>query len=292
MSDKLTSPPVAYRSATVKGRKVFYREAGRADAPAMVLLHGFPSSSHMFRDLIPALAGKFHVVAPDYIGFGHSEAPAAGEFAYTFDNLTDHVLGLIDQLGLSSYVLYVHDYGGPVGFRIAAARPSQVKGFVVQNANAYVEGVSEAALAILGPIGQKRDAASEAAAREILKPETTKFQYVFGAKNPDAISPDTWTLDQALLDRPGMDACHLDLFQNYMTNIAAYDAWHVVFRAQRFPMLIVWGRNDPFFTPAGAEAFKRDLPDAKLVWLEGGHFALEENVGLVASEIIAKFASA
>ena len=290
-----TFPPanqvqIAYREAEIFGRKTFYREAGDACAPTIVLLHGFPSSSHMFRELIPALAGRFHVVAPDYIGFGQSDAPASGEFEYTFDNLTRHVLGLLDSLKVARAVFYLHDYGGPIGFRIAAERPGMVAGLVVQNANAYMEGVSEAALAILGPIGQKRDAASETAARELLKPEMTRFQYLAGARNPEAISPDTWTLDQARLDRPGVDLIQLDLFENYMSNIAAYDAWHAAFREHRFPTLILWSRGDPFFLAAGAEAFLRDLPDAKLVWLEGGHFALEENVELVAREILTAFA--
>lgn len=281
---------VAYRTAEVLGRKMFYREAGDPAAPAIVLLHGFPSSSHMFRDLIPLLAGRFRVIAPDYIGFGQSEAPASGDFAYTFDNLTRHVEGLLEALGVSRAVFYLHDFGGPVGFRIAAAHPEKVAGLVVQNANAYMEGVSEAALGILGPIGQHRDAESETAARALLSADMTRFQYLAGARNPEAISPDTWTLDQAWLDRPGTDVTQLDLFENYMSNIAAYESWHDAFRINQFPTLIVWGRGDPFFLPAGAEAFLRDLSEAKLVWLDSGHFALEENVALVAAEILAAFA--
>ncbi|WP_202899205.1 alpha/beta fold hydrolase [Methylocapsa aurea] len=281
---------VHYRTANISGREIFYREAGDPRSPTIILLHGFPSSSHMYRDLIPILSDKFHVIAPDYVGFGQSDAPLASEFSYTFDNLTAHVTGLIDQLGLASYVLYMQDYGGPVGFRIATARPSQVKGLVIQNANAYLEGVGEAPMQVFLPLWEKRDAASEAAARTFLKAETTKFQYTFGAKNPEAISPDAWTLDQALLDRPGTDAYQIDLLENYKTNVAAYEAWHAAFRANRPKTLIIWGENDPFFIPAGAEAFKKDLPDARLVWLDGGHFALEENAPLVGDEIKSMFA--
>ena len=291
-TEAATAAPVAqvfYRTATINGIKVFYREAGSKQAPIILLLHGFPSSSHMYRDLIPALADTFHVIAPDYVGFGYSAAPSATEFDYTFDNLTAHVTGLIDQLGFTSYVLYMQDYGGPIGFRIAAERPSQVKGLVIQNANAYLEGVGDMPKQVFLPLWEKRDVKTEAAARGFLKAETTQFQYTHGAKNPETISPDTWMLDQALLDRPGTDACHLDLLENYKTNVAAYDAWHQTFRTHKFKTLIVWGKNDPFFTPAGAEAFKQDLPDAKLVWLDGGHFALEENVPLVAAEIKAMF---
>ena len=280
---------VFYRTATVHGVNVFYREAGRQEAPVILLLHGFPSSSHMYRHLIPVLAGTFHVIAPDYVGFGYSDAPSAAEFDYTFDNLTAHVTGLIDRLGLTSYVLYMHDYGGPIGFRIATERPRQVKGLVIQNANAYLDGVGDAPKQVFLPLWEKRDATTEAAARTFLTAETTKFQYTCGANNPDAISPDTWTVDQALLDRPGTDAYQINLLENYKTNVASYETWQRAFRTNQPKTLIVWGKNDPFFTPTGAEAFKRDLPDAKLVWLNGGHFALEEHVPLVAAEITAMF---
>ena len=280
---------VFYRTVNVNGVNVFYREAGLKDAPVILLLHGFPSSSHMYRNLIPVLADTFHVIAPDYVGFGYSDAPSAEKFDYTFDSLTAHVTGLIDQLGLTSYILYMQDYGGPIGFRIATKRPSEVKGLIIQNANAYLEGVGDAPKQVFLPLWEKRNATTEAAARSFLKAETTRFQYTHGAQYPDAISPDTWTLDQALLDRPGTEAYQLNLLENYKTNVAAYDAWHKTFRANKFKTLIVWGKNDPFFTPAGAEAFKNDLPDAKLVWLDGGHFALEENVPFVAAEIKTMF---
>ena len=279
-----------HKFATIHGRQIFYREAGDAAAPAIVLLHGFPTSSHMFRELIPLLADRFHVIAPDYVGFGQSDAPAAEAFDYSFDNLTAHVAGLIEQLGLTSYILYMQDYGGPVGFRLFAARPEAVTGFVIQNANAYMAGVGEAAAKVFLPLWERRDAASEGAARAFLAPETTKFQYQVGAKNVEAISPDNWTIDQALLDRPGNDAVQLDLLENYKTNVALYDAWHAALRAHQPKTLILWGRNDPFFIPAGAEAYLDDLPHARLVWLDAGHFVLDENAATAADEIKAHFA--
>ncbi len=279
-----------YRSATVHGRKVFYREAGDRSRPTIILLHGFPSSSFMFRNLIPLLADRFHVIAPDYIGFGQSDAPSDTAFDYTFDNLTAHVVGLVDQLALGSYILYMQDYGGPVGFRIFAQRPDAVRGLVIQNANAYLEGVGDVAKQVFLPLWERRDAASEDAARGFLQAGTTQFQYTVGAKDPDAISPDNWTHDQALLDRPGTDAYQLDLLENYKTNVAAYENWHAAFRQHRPRTLIVWGRHDPFFIEAGAQAYLRDLPDARLVWLDAGHFVLDENAAVVAGEIEAAFA--
>jgi len=282
--------PTTYHFAAVNGRKVFYREAGDRSRPTIMLLHGFPSSSFMFRDLIPQLADRFHVVAPDYIGFGQSDAPSATEFDYTFDNLTTHVTGLIDQLGLKSYVLYMQDYGGPVGFRIFTQRPDAVKGFVIQNTNAYMEGVGDPAKQVFLPLWEKRDAKSEAGARTLLQAGTTQFQYTVGAKTPEAISPDNWTHDQALLDRPGTDAYQLDLLENYKTNVAAYEGWHAAFRQHQPKTLIVWGKHDPFFVEAGAQAYLKDLPEARLVWLDAGHFVLDENVAAVASEVKAEFA--
>jgi pimeloyl-ACP methyl ester carboxylesterase len=231
------------------------------------------------------------VIAPDYIGFGQSDAPPAQEFPYSFDSLTAHVAGLIDQLGLTSYILYMQDYGGPVGFRLFAEHPDRVKGFVIQNANAYLEGVGDMPKQVFLPLWSKRDAASEAAARGFLAAGTTKFQYQVGAKNPEAISPDNWTLDQALLDRPGTDAYQLDLLEDYKSNVALYDTWHAAFRRHQPKTLIVWGKNDPFFIPAGAEAYLTDLPRARLVWLDAGHFVLDENAATVAAEIKAEFAA-
>lgn len=280
-----------YKTATVGGRKIFYREAGDAALPTIVLLHGFPTSSFMFRNLIPLLADQFHVIAPDYVGFGQSDAPSATEFDYTFDNLTAHVAGLIDALGLTSYILYMQDFGGPVGFRLFAQRPEAVRGFVIQNTNAYMAGVGEPAAQVFLPLWENRNAETEAAARGFLAAGTTQFQYLVGARDEAAISPDNWTHDQALLDRPGTDAYMLDLLDDYKTNVTAYDSWHAAFRAHKPKTLITWGRGDPFFTPAGAEAFLADLPDAKLVWLDSGHFVLDENAETVAAEIIGTFAA-
>lgn len=276
---------VRYRFATVSGRKLFFREAGDPKAPAIVLLHGFPASSHMFRDLIPLLADRFHVIAPDFIGFGQSDAPSATEFAYSFEALTDHVDGLLAQLNLPSYVLYMQDYGGPVGYRLFTRHPDKVSGFVIQNANAYLEGVGEAAKGVFLPLWANRNAQTEAAARNFLTADTTKFQYIVGAKDPARVSPDNWTHDQALLDRPGTAAYQLDLLENYKTNVALYDTWHAAFRKYQPKTLLVWGKGDPFFIPAGAEAYLKDLPNAKLVWLEAGHFVLDENAHTVAQEI-------
>ena len=280
-----------HKFATVHDRQVFYREAGDPSLPTLILLHGFPSSSFMFRTLIPLLADRFHVIAPDYIGFGQSDAPAADAFDYSFDTLADHVAGLIDHLGLTSYILYMQDYGGPIGFRLFTRNPQAVAGFVIQNANAYMAGVGEQPAQIFLPLWEKRDAASEAGARAFLSAETTRFQYQVGAQNVEAVSPDNWTHDQALLDRPGHDAAHLNLLENYKTNIALYDSWHEAFRAHSPKTLIMWGKHDPFFIPAGAEAFLADLPQARLLWLDSGHFVLDENAATVAAEIKASFAA-
>jgi pimeloyl-ACP methyl ester carboxylesterase len=283
-------PPTTHHFATVNGRKVFYRQAGDATRPTIVLLHGFPTSSHMYRELIPQLADRFHVIAPDYIGFGQSEAPAVEDFTYSFETLTAHVAGLLDQLGVNSYVLYMQDYGGPVGFRLFTQHPERVKGLVVQNANAYLEGVGDLPRQIFLPLWAERNATTEATARSFLAPETTKFQYQVGARNLEAISPDNWTIDQALLDRPGTDSYQLNLLEDYKSNVALYDSWHAAFRDHQPKTLILWGRNDPFFIPAGAEAFRTDLPQARLVWLDAGHFILDENAATVAAEIKAAFA--
>jgi pimeloyl-ACP methyl ester carboxylesterase len=278
-----------HRFATVHGRQVFYREAGDPAAPAIVLLHGLPTSSHMFQTLIPQLADRFHVIAPDYIGFGHSDAPPSRSFDYTFDHLTAHVVGLLDVLRLTSYVLYMQDYGGPIGFRIFTARPDHVRGFVIQNANAYLEGVGDAPKQVLLPLWENRNPTTERAARDFLGLAATKFHWLVGARQPEAINPDHWIFDQALLDRPGTQDYQVDLLENYKTNLALYPAWQAAFRVHRPKTLIVWGKHDPFFIPPGAEAYLRDLPAARLVWLDAGHFVLDENVELVAREILATF---
>ena len=275
-----------YEHATIQGQKIFYRVAGSTTKPTIVLLHGFPSSSHMFRDLIPQLETDFHIIAPDYLGFGYSDAPAAKDFQYTFD----HVTALIEELlfktlKLARFSLYLHDYGGPVGFRIASQHPEAIEGIVVQNANAYTEGIS-AAFDPLQPFWANRNEETEKAPRTLLTKETTFFQYTHGAKNVAAVSPDSYSFDQALLDRPGNDAIQLALLHNYPSNIALYDTWHEYFCNRQPRTLIVWGQNDPFFTVPGAKAFLTDLPKAELHLIDGGHFLLEEHSKFVAAKII------
>jgi len=279
-----------FQHATVNGLKLFYREAGSKALPTIVLLHGFPSSSHMFRDLIPQLAEKFHVIAPDYIGFGYSDAPAAGDFEYTFDNLAAHVEELLfGVLNLKKFSIYVQDYGAPIGYRIASKHQDAIEGIVVQNGNAYVEGIG-AAFDPMKPFWVNRTAETEKPVRELLKKETTIFQYTHGTKDPSRVSPDSYTVDQFFLDRPGNDAIQLDLLHNYQSNLTRYDDWHEFFRSKQPKTLIVWGKNDPFFTVEGAQAYLRDIPNAELHLLETGHFALEDSSEFIAQEIVKFFA--
>ena len=279
-----------FQYATVKGLKIFYREAGSKDLPTIVLLHGFPSSSHMFRDLIPQLANQFHVIAPDYIGFGYSDAPDAGKFDYTFDNLAAHIEELLfGVLGLKQFSIYVQDYGAPVGYRIASRHQDAIEGIVVQNGNAYVEGIG-AAFDPMKPFWSHRNAETEKPVRDLLKKETTIFQYTHGTKDVSRISPDSYTFDQLFLDRPGNDAIQLNLLHNYQSNLARYDGWHEFFRNKQPKTLIVWGKNDPFFTVEGAQAYLRDIPKAELHLLDTGHFALEDSSEFIAQQIIKFFA--
>ncbi|HYL73527.1 MAG TPA: alpha/beta fold hydrolase [Bryobacteraceae bacterium] len=274
-----------HRYATIEGHKIFYREAGPANGQTIVLLHGFPSSSHMFRDLIPHLADRFRIIAPDYPGFGYSAKPAADRFEYTFHNLTLHVEKLLfDVLGLQKFSIFVQDYGAPVGFRIASQHPEAIEGIIVQNGNAYVDGIGPA-FEPLKAFWADRNAKTEEPVRALLTAETTRFQYTHGAKNPEAISPDSYTVDQHFLDEPGNDAIQLDLLHNYPSNVGLYDEWHRYFRERQPRTLIVWGKNDPFFTVAGAKAFLTDLPKAELHLLDAGHFALEEYSQSIADHI-------
>ena len=277
-----------YHHLEIDGLNLFYREAGPAHLPTLVLLHGFPTSSHMFRDLIPHLEDRFHVIAPDYPGFGYSEAPSPADFAYTFDHLADVTEKLLAQLGIQTFALYLQDYGGPVGFRIAARNPERITGLIIQNANAYMEGISEA----MAPIAKywSDRAGMEPAIRGFLTRETTTFQYTHGAGNPERISPDSYHHDQALLDRAGNDLIQLELLFNYQANPPLYPEWQRYFRQHQPRTLIVWGKNDPFFTVAGARAFLRDLPQAELHLLEAGHFALEELHEEIAAHISRFFA--
>jgi pimeloyl-ACP methyl ester carboxylesterase len=276
---------IAYRHTKVQDLEVFYREAGSHDAPTLVLLHGFPSSSHMFRDLIPKLADRFHIVAPDFIGFGYSAHPTVNEFEYTFDSLTTVVEEfLFHNLKLKRFSIYVQDYGSPVGFRIASRNPRAIEGIIVQNGNAYVEGLSPA-WEPLRTLWKTRNAETEKQVRGFLTADTTKFQYLHGVRQPEKISPDSYTFDQFFLDRPGSDAIQLALFHDYASNLVLYPEWQAYFRSYQPPTLVVWGANDPFFTVEGAKAYQRDLPSAELYLLDTGHFALEEDNEVIAQHI-------
>src|SRR5439155_1967403 len=276
--------PIMYRTADADGFKIFYREAGPADAPKLLLLHGFPSSSHMFRDLIPLLADRFRVVAPDLPGFGFSDAPDRAQFNYTFDNLAEVVGGFTQALCLERYAIYVFDYGAPVGLRLALAHPDRISAIITQNGNAYEDGLSQG----WDPIQRYwREPTTEnrTALRQCLIPETTKWQYIHGVPDENLLAPESYTLDSALLARPGNDEIQLDLFLDYSSNVALYPEFQTYFRSKQPPLLAVWGKNDPFFLPRGAEAFKRDIPDAEVHLYETGHFALETHAGEIAVAI-------
>jgi pimeloyl-ACP methyl ester carboxylesterase len=275
---------IRYRTATVDGVKVFYREAGSPEHPTLLLLHGFPTSSHMFRNLIPLLADRFHLVAPDLPGFGFSDAPDRTAFKYTFDNLAKTIASFTDTIGLERYAIYVFDYGAPVGFRLALARPERVTAIISQNGNAYEEGLSTG----WNPIQkywQEPNAANREALRAFLTPESTKWQYVHGVPDETLVAPESYALDSALLARPGNDEIQLDLFLDYASNVALYPTFHEYFRAKQPPLLAVWGKHDPFFLPPGAEAFPRDNPNAKVHFYDTGHFALESHVREIATAI-------
>lgn len=279
-----------YHRATVRGVKLFYREAGSKNWPTVVLLHGFPSSSHMFRDLIPQLADKLHVIAPDYVGFGYSDAPDVSDFEYTFDNLAAHVEDLLfKNLGLKHFSVYVQDYGAPIGYRIAAKHPDAIEGIIVQNGNAYVEGIG-GAFDPMKPFWANRNSETEKPVRDLLTRKMTMFQYTHGVGDSERISPDSYTLDQFFLNRPGNAAIQLNLLHDYPSNVALYDHWHEYFRSRQPRMLIVWGKNDPFFTVEGAKAYKKDVPNAELHLIDTGHFALEDSSAFIA-ERIRKFVS-
>lgn len=274
-----------YHRVDVRGKKVFYREAGSGNSPTIVLLHGFPSSSHMFRDLIPQLADRLHVIAPDYLGFGYSDAPTAQEFEYTFDNLAAHVEDLLfKNLGLKQFSIYVQDYGAPIGYRIASKHPDAIQAIVVQNGNAYKEGIG-GAFDPMKPFWASRNSETERPVRDLLMKETTIFQYTHGVADLARISPDSYTVDQFFLDRPGNAAIQLDLLYNYQSNVALYDRWHEYFRNRQPRMLILWGKNDPFFTVEGAKAYQRDIPSAELHLIDTGHFALEDFSGFIAERM-------
>ena len=276
-----------FNHASVRGLNMFYREAGSKSSPVIVLLHGFPSSSHMFRNLILQLEHNFRVIAPDYIGFGYSDAPEVDKFEYTFDNLAAHVEEfLFGALGLSGFSIYVQDYGAPIGYRIASRHPDAIEGIVVQNGNAYAEGIGPA-FDPMKPFWANRNSETEAPVRALLTKDTTVFQYTHGVKDLTRIDPDSYTVDQLFLDRPGNHAIQLNLLQNYQANLRHYDEWHRFFREKQPKTLIVWGKNDPFFTVEGAQAYLRDIPNAELHLLDTGHFALEDYGDFIAGQIVA-----
>ncbi|MEW9572285.1 alpha/beta fold hydrolase [Rhodanobacter sp. Si-c] len=279
-----------YRSVDVDGFKIHYRETGSPDKPKLLLLHGFPSSSHMFRDLMPLLGDRFHMVAPDLPGFGQSDMPSREAFAYTFDHIASVIDRFTDVVGFDRFVVYVFDYGAPTGFRLAAKHPERIAGIISQNGNAYVEGLSDG----WNPIRaywEKPSADNREALRAFLAPETTRWQYTHGVTDESLVSPDGIALDNHYLAREGAHEVQLDLFLDYQSNVALYPAFQAYFRKHRPRFLAVWGKNDPFFLPPGAEAFKRDIPDAQVRFFDTGHFALETHAKEIAQAIREFFAT-
>jgi pimeloyl-ACP methyl ester carboxylesterase len=275
---------MSYRTAEVDGMKVFYRESLKVNAPKLLLLHGFPTSSHMFRNLIPLLGDRFHIVAPDLPGFGRTDMPPREKFAYTFDNVAQVIDRFTEVIGFDRFAVYIFDYGAPTGLRLALRHPERIAAIISQNGNAYEEGLSEG----WNPIRaywQEASAANRKALRTFLAPETTVWQYTHGVADTTRVSPDGYSLDNYYLTRPGADEVQLDLFGDYKTNVALYPKFQNYFREHKPPLLAVWGKNDPFFLPPGAEAFKRDIPNAEVRFFDTGHFALETHCEEIASAI-------
>lgn len=276
---------ITFKTISVSGIEIFYREAGNKNNPTILLLHGFPSSSHMFRNLIPKLAEKYHVIAPDYPGFGYSAQPPFKDFPYDFAALADLMEEFTQDVGLKNYFLYVQDYGGPVGLRLALKHPERVKGFIVQNATIAAEGWNSDVTKPFGPFWKNRDPETEKPLRGFLKAETTKWQYTHGEPDSHLISPDSWTHDQIALDRPGNDEVQLSYLWNYQFNMAMYGEWQNYVKAKQPPLLIVWGKNDPFFNLKGVEILQRLAPKAETHIYDGGHFALESHGDEIAAAI-------
>jgi len=280
----MKSQSIQYKKAEIDGIDIFYRESGDVKKPTLLLLHGFPSSSHMFRELMPMLSDEFHLVAPDLPGFGQTDLPSRDEFEYTFANLANVIGKFTDAIGLGKFAIYIFDYGSPVGLRMALNSPERISAIISQNGNAYEEGLSNGWDPIRAywkdPSQANRDAL-----RAFLSPATTTFQYTHGVADPSLVSPDGRSLDDFYLARPGVDEVQLDLFKDYATNVSLYPKFQEYFRKHQPPILAVWGRSDPFFLPAGAEAFKRDLPKATVKFFETGHFALETHCKEIAAEI-------
>ena len=274
-----------YQRVAIDGNQIFYREAGSKKRPALLLLHGFPTSSHMFRNVIPALAANYHVVAPDLPGFGFSDAPDRAQFRYTFENLARVIGRFTEAIGLDRFAIYIFDYGAPVGLRLALAHPDRITAIISQNGNAYKEGLSEG----WNPIQkywQEPNEENRAALRNFLAPEATRWQYTHGVPDETLVAPESYALDSALLARPGNDEIQLDLFLDYASNVALYPKFQEYFRTNRPPLLAVWGKQDPFFLPPGAEAFKRDISDAEVHLLDTGHFALETHHQAIGEAIL------
>lgn len=273
-----------HRTIQIEGFDIFYREAGSPDAPTILLLHGFPTSSHMFRNLIPALADQFHLIAPDYPGFGNSSAPSVNEFDYTFDHLADIIDQFINAIGLTKFSLYLMDYGAPVGYRIAAKYPERVEALIVQNGNAYEEGLRDFWDPIKAYWGDRTPENADAL-KQLLTLDATKWQYTHGVRNPEVISPDNWNVDQPLLDRPGNNDIQLALFYSYGSNPPLYPQWQEYFRTYQPPTLVVWGKNDYIFPAEGAYPYQNDLKNLEFHLLDTGHFALEEDGDVIAQHI-------
>ena len=285
-SDSSAAPASTPRSrhVNVDGLNLFYREAGSPEHPTIVLLHGYPSSSFMFRDLMPRLADRFHLVAPDFPGFGNTDTPPPAEFTYTFDHLAEVTEKFLAALGLDKYSLYVQDYGAPVGFRLAAKHPERIQALIIQNGNAYEEGFSPA-WASFRALWANRNPETEAGTAAFFAPKITQFFYTEGTREPDKLNPDAWNMDQFFIDRPVNQAANMELFYDYRSNPGHYAEWQAYFRQHQPPALIVWGQGDPFFTVEGAKAFLRDLPKAEFHLLNTGHFALEEEGQTIAEHI-------
>jgi pimeloyl-ACP methyl ester carboxylesterase len=280
---------IKYRTADVDGFKIFYREAGPPQAPKLLLLHGFPTSGHMFRDLIPLLADRLHMIAPDLPGFGQSDMPPRSQFQYTFDHIAEVIARFTEVVGFERFALYVFDYGAPTGWRIATRHPDRITALITQNGNAYVEGLSDG----WGPMRaywQEPSEKNRTALRKLLAPEFTRWQYTHGVSDEASVSPDGIALDNFYLARPGADEIQLDLMGDYQNNIALYPTFQDYFRKYKPRLLAAWGKNDPFFLPPGAEAFRRDIPDAEVRFFDTGHFALETHAQAIA-EAIGEFLS-
>ena len=279
----MTTPQTHYRNATVQGLNIAYREAGNPGSPKLVLLHGFPASSHQYRDLIPALATRFHVIAPDYPGFGNSDMPDPASFDYTFDKLSQVMEAFLEDRGFDRYGLFVQDYGGPVGFRIITRNPQALDWLIIQNSNAYEIGFTSAWDGFRGALWQIRSAETEAPLAAFLEHDAIRGMYLYGAKNPELISPDNWKSDSSFMERPKARRVQLDLFYDYRTNVELYPKWQAFLKTQQPKTIIFWGQDDMFFTPEGGEAYLTDLPDAEMHRLAAGHFAVEDSLNEIAS---------